>query len=121
MSTPVKVSIAVWLVLGIAWFVWNRESSSTLETIAVADGTITVRNQTQRDWQSVRIWVNEHYAGEARSIAAGGFIREPLSRFITAGNVTFDAVRLKVNSVVVLASEPDGTRVRIPWGNPVLH
>jgi hypothetical protein len=121
MSKHVKISIAVWLVLGIAWFAWQRRSTSTLETIAVDDGTVTVRNQTPRDWQNVRIWVNEHYAGEARSIAAGSFVREPLSRFITAGNVTFDAARLKVNSVVVLAMEPDGTRVRVPWGKPVLH
>jgi hypothetical protein len=120
-STPVKVSVAVWLVLGIAWFAWNRRAGPTLETIVIADGTITVRNQTPTDWKSVRIWINEHYAGEARSIAAGSFIREPLSRFVTAGNVRFDAVLLKVNSVVVLATDSDGTRVRIPWGKPVLH
>lgn len=120
-STRVKVSIAVWLVLGVAWFAWNRRSTVLLETIMVADGTITVRNQTPRDWQSVRIWVNEHYAGEARLIAAGSFIRESLNRFITAGNVRFDAAHLKVNSVVVLATEPDGTRIRLTWGKPVLH
>ena len=58
--------------------------ATPLEAIVIADGAVTVRNQTDREWQSVRIWVNEHYAGEARVIPAGGFVREPLSRFVTA-------------------------------------
>src|SRR5262249_26174304 len=119
MSNRAKVSIAVWLMIGAGWFLWQRRSPSPLETIEIGDGVVTVRNQTSIEWRNVRIWVNEHYAGEARSIAPGGFVRESLNRFITAGNVTFDAARLKVNSVVVLAAEPDGTRVRIPWGKPV--
>lgn len=121
MSNKLKVSIAVWLVIGAGWFVWQRRSPSPLEPIEIADGLVTVRNQTSTEWQRVRIWVNEHYAGEARLIAPGGFVRESLNRFVTAGNVTFDAARLKVNSVVVLAAEPDGTRVRLTWGKPVLH
>jgi hypothetical protein len=121
MSKHLKISIAVWLVIAGAWFLWQRRPPTLLETIVVKDGVVTVRNQTTQDWQNVRIWVNEHYAGEARLIAAGSFVREPLGRFVTTRNIKFDAALLKVNSVVVLASEPNGTRVRVAWGKPVLH
>ena len=121
MSTRVKVSIALWLIVGAVWFFWQRRSNAPLEAIAIADGAVTVRNQTDRDWQNVRIWVNEHYAGGARVIPAGGFVREPLSRFVTAGGQAFQPAGTSVFSVVVLANEPDGTRVRVPWGKTYLH
>ena len=116
----VKVSIAIWLMAGAAWFLWQRRDATPLETIVVADGAVTVRNQTGREWQNVRIWVNEHYAGGARVIPTGGFVREALSRFVTARGQTMD-VAMRVTSVVVLAQEPDGTRVRVAWGKPLLH
>ena len=120
MSLKVKISIAVWLIIGAGWFLWQRRDPTPLEAIVVADGAVTVRNRTGKEWQSVRIWVNEHYSGGARVIPAGGFVREPLSRFVAAQGQTID-VATRITSVVVLASNPDGTRVRVAWGKPVLH
>ena len=121
MSTKVKVSVAAWVIIGLVWFIWQRGSDAPLETISIADGAVTVRNQTGRDWQNVRIWINEHYAAGARVIPAGGFVRESLSRFVTSRGQAFQPAGTSVFSLVVLANEPDGTRVRIPWGKPVLH
>ena len=121
MSLKVKVSIAVWLIAGAGWYLWQRRDPAALEAILVADGAVTVRNQTDREWQNVRIWVNEHYAGAARVIPAGGFVREPLSRFVAAQGQTINIASTRIDSVVVLANNPDGTRVRVVWGTPFLH
>ena len=121
MSLKVKVSIAIWLIAGAGWYLWQRRDGPPLEDIVVADGAVTVRNQTGREWQNVRIWVNEHYAGGARVIPAGGFVREPLSRFVAAQGQHIVVATTRITSVVVLASEPDGTRVRITWGKPLIH
>lgn len=87
----------------------------------MADGAITVRNQTTEEWVDVRIWVNEHYAGGARSIPAGGFVREPLSRFVAAQGQRIDVASTAISSVVVLGRTADGTRIRVILGSPQLH
>jgi hypothetical protein len=120
MSLKVKISIAVWLIAGTGWYLWQRRDAAPLEAIGVADGTVTVRNQTDQEWQNIRIWVNEHYAGAARSIPPGGFVREPLSRFVAAQGQHLD-VATRITSVVVLGRTPDGTAVRIVWGEAFLH
>ena len=121
MSLKTKAAIAVWLVVAGGWYFWQHRGTTDLEPIVVADGAVTVRNQTGRDWQNVRIWVNDHYSGGAKVIAAGGFVREPLSRFVAAQGQTINAASTRITSVVVLASEPDGAPVRVAWGTPFWH
>jgi len=121
MSLKTKASIAVWLLIAVGWYFWQQRGAPYLEPIVVADGAVTVRNQTSREWRNVRIWVNDHYAGGARVIAAGGFVREPLSRFVAAQGQTINAATTRITSVVVLATEPDGTPVRVAWGKPFWH
>ena len=119
-TKTVKVSIAVWLIVVAGWYLWQRRDGAPLEAIVIADGAVTVRNQTQQEWQSVRIWVNDHYSGAVKTIPAGGFVREPLSRFVAAQGQHLKAAT-SVTSVVVLASEPDGKPVRVAWGKPFWH
>lgn len=121
MSRKVKASIAFWLLAGTGWYLWQQRDDAPMDPIVIADGAVTVRNQTTEDWQNVRIWVNEHYSGGARVIPAGGFVREPLSRFVAAQGQTMNPAGTKVTSVVVLANAPDGSRVRVVWGEPFLH
>jgi hypothetical protein len=121
MSLKVKASIAVWLIVAAAWFLWLHRGAPPLEPIVVSDGAVTVRNQTGSEWQSVRIWVNDHYSGGASVIPAGGFVREPLSRFVAAQGQHINVASTGITSVVVLAREPDGTAVRIAWGKPFWH
>lgn len=119
-TKAVKVSVAVWLVVVAGWYWWQQRDAKPQEAIVVADGAVTVRNQTNLDWQGVRIWVNDYFMGSANVISAGGFVREPLSRFVASQGQHID-VASRITSVVVLASEPDGTRVRVTWGSPALH
>ena len=120
MSRVVRVWLVIW-VLAVGWFIWQRGCDPTLKDIEVADGAITVRNQTTEEWVDVRIWVNEHYAGGARSIPAGGFVREPLSRFVAAQGQRIDVASTAIPSVVVLGRTADGTRIRVILGSPQLH
>jgi hypothetical protein len=116
--------IKTWLVLSlvvVGWFFWQQGCDAPMDDIVIADGAVTVRNQSADDWVDIRIWVNEHYAGTAVSIPAGGFVREPLSRFVTSRAQKFDAVIMPVASVVVLAKTPAGAPVRIIWGKPFWH
>ena len=121
MSLKVKAWIAVWLLVLAGWYFWQNRGTTPLEPIVIADGAVTVRNQTGRDWQNVRIWVNDHYAGSARVISAGGFAREPLSRFVASQGQTINTATTKITSVVVLATDTDGTKVRVVWGKPFWH
>ena len=121
MSLKTKVSIVVWLLVGTGYYFWQHRAAVPLEPIELADGAVTVSNQTGRDWQSVRIWVNDHYSGGARTIAAGSFVREPLSRFVAAQGQTFNAASTKITSVVVLATDASGSPVRVVWGKPFWH
>lgn len=102
-------------------FFWQPGCDTALEDIVVADGAVTVRNQTELAWLDVRISVNEHYVRGAQSIPAGGFVREPLTRFVAAQGQKIDLVRTPITSVAVLARTPDGTRVRVIWGTPIAH
>lgn len=119
-SRVVRAWLGVW-VLAAGWFFWQRGCDPILEDIVVADGAVIVRNQTTQEWVDVRIWVNEYYAGGARSIPAGGFVREPLSRFVAAQGQTINAASTTITSVVVLGRTPDGTRIRVVLGSPQLH
>ena len=102
------------------WFLWQRGCRSTLPDIAVADGAVLVRNQTSDEWLDVRIWVNDYYSGTARSIPAGGFIREPIARFVAAQGQTLTSYSA-ITSVVVLGHTASGTAVRVVFGKPFWH
>ena len=121
MSLKVKVSIAIWLIAAAGWFLWQRRDATPLDVIVIADGAVTVRNQTAVEWKGVRIWVNDHYSGGATVIPAGGFVREPLSRFVAAQGQRINAATTRITSVVVLATNPDGSPVRVVWGKPFWH
>jgi hypothetical protein len=108
------------IALAAAWFLWQRGCERALPDISLDGGAIVVRNQTKENWTNVRIWVNEYYSGMAREIRAGGFVREPVSRFVAAQGQTI-TLGMSITSVVVLGTTESGQPVRVAWGNPVLH
>lgn len=110
----------IWVCVA-GWLLWQQGCDRPLDDIVIDAGAVIVRNQSPDEWLDVRIWVNEHYAGSAKSIPAGGFVREPLSRFVTSRTQKFDPVITPVASVVVLAKTPFGTPVRVVWGKPFWH
>ncbi len=109
------------LLLGAGWILWLRGCAAPLPDIEVTDGAIVVRNQSDEPWRDVRVWVNEYYAVTAPGIPPAGFIRERVSRFVAAQGQTINTATTSVTSVVVLATAPDGRRVRLVWGRPQLH
>lgn len=109
------------LAAGLLWMFWLRGCETTLADIEVVDGVIVARNQSDVEWRNVRIWVNDHYAVTAVSIAPGAFVREPVRRFVASQGQTINTSTTPVTSVVVLATDTSGARIRKVWGKPQLH
>lgn len=109
------------LLAGLAGFFWMRGCAEALPEIDVADGSIHVRNLTEHEWRNVRIWVNEYYAAVVATVPPGGFVREPIKKFVAAQGQTINTSTTAITSVVVLAQRPDGERVRVVWGKPEMH
>ncbi len=110
----------VFIALAAAWFLWQRGCDRALTDIAIDGGAILVRNQSADDWSAVRIWVNDYYSGTATEIRAGGFVREPVTRFVAAQGQTLKSTA-PITSVVVLATTKTGAPVRVVWGKPFWH
>jgi hypothetical protein len=90
--------------------------SSPPEPITFSDGTITVENQTSREWRNVMITVNDHYRGGAPSLAARGRMNAPISQFQTAFGEKYVLARQAVVKIEVSAIDADGTPVKLVWG-----
>lgn len=116
-----RILSVIVLLVGLAGCFWMRGCAEVLAEIEVADGSIHVRNVTEYEWRNVRIWVNEYYAAVVATIPPGGFVREPVKRFVAAQGQTINTSTTPITSVVVLAQRPDGERVRIVWGTPEMH
>ncbi len=110
----------VFIALFAGWLLWQRGCDRALADITIDGGAILVRNQTVENWTNVRIWVNDYYSGLASEIRAGGFVREPVTRFVAAQGQTLKSTA-PITSVVVLGSTPSGVSVRVVWGQPFWH
>lgn len=119
MRRHVAISV-VFIALFAGWFLWQRGCDRALPDIAIDGEAILVRNQTADTWTSVRVWVNDYYSGTASEIRAGGFIREPVTRFVAAQGQTLKAYA-PITSVVVLGTTAKGAPVRVVWGKPFWH
>jgi hypothetical protein len=89
--------------------------SSPPDPIVVEDGTITVDNQTSRDWRNVMITVNDHFRGGAQALAAHGRLNAPLSQFQTAYGQRFERARQGVTKIEVTATDSAGEPVKLVW------
>jgi len=89
--------------------------SAPRDPIVVDEGMITVENQTDQEWRSVRITVNHHFSGGAPSLAPGGRLNAPLSQFQTGFGQRFDRGRQSVFKVEVSARAADGKAVTLTW------
>jgi hypothetical protein len=114
------ISIGILVALAGAWMIWQRGCARTMADIEVSGGAVLVRNQTDEDWQSVRIWVNDYYSGTLSELRAGAFVREPVSRFVAAQGQTLKSTA-PIRGVVVLATTPSGKPIRVLWGESAWH
>ena len=83
--------------------------------IAVAEGMVTVINQTDQDWKEVLITVNDHFRGFVPVLKAQGRANAPLSQF-TTGHGQRWTMGTYVKTVDVTAKNADGTDVKLSWG-----
>jgi hypothetical protein len=90
--------------------------SSPPEPIWFTDGTITVENQTSREWRNVMITVNDHYRGGAPSLAPRSRLNAPVSQFRTAYGEKYVLARQPVVKIEVTATDADGQPVKLLWG-----
>jgi hypothetical protein len=90
--------------------------SAPRDPIVVAEGYVTVENQTDREWRNVRVTVNHYFTGGVPSLAPGGRLNAPLSQMQTAYGQRFDRGRQSVYKVDVNATDPDGKAVTLTWG-----
>jgi hypothetical protein len=89
--------------------------SQRRDPIILQEGTITIENQSSREWRDVRITVNDHFFGGAPSLLAGGRMNAPLSMFVTSFGQKFDRGRMSVRKVEVTATTADGQPVKLEW------
>lgn len=85
------------------------------DPVTVEDGTITVDNQTDRDWRNVMITVNDHFRGGAPTLAAKGRLNAPLSQFQTAYGQRFARASQSIVKIEVTATDSAGEPVKLLW------
>lgn len=90
-------------------------SEEKRDPISVGEGSVVVENQTDQEWRTVVITVNDHFRGGARTLAPLGRLNAPLSQFQSAGGQRFAPERQIVTKVVVTATDAAGRPVKIEW------
>jgi hypothetical protein len=105
-----RLPVAVVIALLAAW-----GCSSPPPPISVADGSITLLNQTDQDWKDVLITVNDHFRGFVPVLKAEGRANAPLSQFTTGYGQRW--VRgTPVRTVDVTGKNADGTDLKLTYG-----
>jgi hypothetical protein len=106
----VRAGIVVWLVAAAC--------TPRPEPPIQIDGTIlVVRNDTDREWRDVEVWVNDHYRVTASSIPANNRMAIPLSTLVAGFGQRFDPARQGVRGVEVTARDSAGEAVTLRYGD----
>lgn len=87
------------------------------DPITIVEGTVSVENQTSREWRNVIVTVNDHFRGGAQRLAPGGRLTAPLRQLQTAFGQRFDTDRQRVFKVEVTATDASGEPVTLQWGD----
>jgi hypothetical protein len=86
------------------------------DSIVLEEGLLSIENQTDYEWRSVRVTINDHFSGGAPTLAAGGRLTAQLSQFQTGFGQKFDRARQSVYKIEVTATSADGKPVTLQWG-----
>jgi len=84
--------------------------------ITIGERALTVENQSADDWQSVEVWVNDHYRVTKSRMPSGERFAIPLTAFVAGFGQRFDPARQAVQGIEVTASTKDGTPVKLVLG-----
>jgi hypothetical protein len=83
-------------------------SKPPVDPLQLERGTLTVSNQSAREWTHVEIWLNRSYRVTAASIPAGTRFQAPLDSFVAGFGQRFDIKRMPVKDLRLTATLPDG-------------
>lgn len=86
------------------------------ERLSVDGRTVTVFNDTGREWRSVEIWVNDYYRVTREKIAPGERFQAPLNMFVAGFGQRFPA-RQQVTGIEATATDSAGEAVRLVLGS----
>ena len=102
--------IACVAVIGVAMAGCSKPAGDPLR---LEGNTLTVSNQTAKEWTQVEIWLNRYFRATAPSIPAGGRLVAPLDRFVSGYGQRFDVHRIQITQLTLSAKLPDGTPVEL--------
>ena len=83
-------------------------SSAPSEVLKLDRGLLTVNNQTDEEWRSVEIWVNNYYRAVVPTIAAHGLFQVQLDSFISGYGRRFDYHAAQIKDLRLSARRPNG-------------
>ena len=84
-----------------------------VEPLKLEGNTLTVDNQSSRDWTHVEIWLNTYYRVTAASIPAGGRAQVPLDTFVAGFGQRFNYRRAQITDLRLMATLPDGSPIEV--------
>jgi len=88
-------------------------SRPPVEPLKLDGNTLTVANQSSRDWARVEIWLNTYYRVTAASIPAGGRAQVPLDTFVAGFGQRFNYRRAQITDLRLTATLPDGKPIEV--------
>ena len=86
------------------------------ERLHVDGRTVTVYNDSGREWRSVEIWVNDYYRLTRETIAPGERFQAPLNMFVAGFGQRFPPQQ-QVTGIEVTATDSAGAAVRLVLGS----
>ena len=101
-------------VLALLTLVVSAGCSEPPPPVSVAEGMVTVLNQTDQDWKEVLILVNDHYQGYLPTLKAQGRANAPLAQFTTGHGQRWQGAYVK--TIDVKGKAADGSEVKLSWG-----
>ena len=86
------------------------------ERLQVSGRTVTLFNDTGREWRAVEVWLNDHYRVTRDRMAPGERFTIPLDAFVAGRGQRFERHQ-QVTGIEVTANDGSGDPVRIVWGH----
>jgi hypothetical protein len=111
-----------WFALVLALAAAGACSDAPREVLRLNSGTLTVDNQSDEEWRSVEIWVNNYYRALVPSIAAHGVFQVRLDSFVSGYGQRFDRDHAPVTDLRLKAKRANGDTFEVKkdfQGNPL--
>lgn len=88
-------------------------SSPARDPFQLEGNNLTLENQTDEEWRSVEIWLNNYYRVIVPSIAAHGRFQVQLDSFVSGYAQRFDYRRAQITDLRLTAKRPTGESMEL--------